>query len=90
MEDEQLKAQVTSLQGDKAQLCAQMDQLSAARDGLMRANDSVRAENGHGDVPAARSECPGFRRKFRCHRKLRGPRDDEIHRSATNQPARSL
>jgi cell division protein FtsB len=55
MEDEQLKAQMTSLQGDNAQLCAQMDQLTAARDGLMRANDSVRGENGHGDMPAARS-----------------------------------
>ena len=44
-ENEQLKSQVTALQKENAELRSRVDQLTAARDGLMKDNDALRAEN---------------------------------------------
>lgn len=40
-----MKTQVTALQKENADLRTRVDQLTAARDGLMKDNDALRAEN---------------------------------------------
>lgn len=44
-ENEQLKTQVSNLQRENAELRSRIDQLTAARDGLMRENGALKAEN---------------------------------------------
>jgi cell division protein FtsB len=44
-ENQQLKTEVTALQKENADLRSRVDQLTVARDGLMKDNDALRAEN---------------------------------------------
>jgi predicted RNase H-like nuclease (RuvC/YqgF family) len=44
-ENEQLRAQVSTLQKENADLKGQMEQLTASRDNALRENEELRAEN---------------------------------------------
>lgn len=62
-ENEQLKTQITALQKENADLLSRVDQLTAARDGLMRDNDALKAENQSLQAKHSLPRAPSAKRK---------------------------